>query len=92
MNNKVLVTFYVIELGTSFDAFVPVNEIVWKIKKLVSKSISDLTNIPEINEKEYILVNRDNSKIYYNSDIIHNTDIRNGTELVMIPNASLIRQ
>lgn len=85
MNNKVLVKFNVLELGLSFDAFIPVNELVWKIKKLAVKSISDLTDIKEINTKDYLFLNKDTSRIYNNNDIIINTDIRNGTELLLIP-------
>ncbi len=85
MNNKVLVKFIVLELDISFDAFIPVNELVWKIKKLVAKSISDLTDVKEINEKDYILLNKDNSRIYKNNEIILKTDIRNGTELLLVP-------
>ena len=85
MKNKVLVTFHVLEVGISFDAFIPVNELVWKIKKLVSKSISDLLNMQEINDKDYLLLNKDTSTIYHNNDTIIHTDIRNGTELFLIP-------
>ena len=45
MNNKVLVKLLVPELNSSFDIFLPVNELIWKIKKMLVKSISDLTNI-----------------------------------------------
>ena len=85
MNNKGLVTFNLLELGISFDAFIPVNEVVWKIKKLVAKSISDLMNIEEIDAKDYILVNKLSSMIYANNQIVIQTDIRNGTELLLVP-------
>ena len=85
MENKILVTFNFLELGLKFDAFIPVNELVWKIKKLVSKSVSDLVDIKEICDKNYIMINKDNSKVYSNNDIVIHTDIRNGTELIFIP-------
>ena len=85
MNNKVLVTFHVIELGISFDVFIPVNELVWKIKKLVSKSISDLMNLDEIYTKEYVLIDKDSSEIYSNNAVIIHTNIRNGSELLLVP-------
>ena len=90
MQNKVLVTFHVLELGISFDAFIPVNELIWKIKKLASKSISDLTNMQEINVKDYILLNKDNTQIYNNNVTVLDTDIRNGTELFLIPQKNSI--
>ena len=57
MNNKILVKFNFIELGISYDVFIPVNELVWKIKKLVVKAVGDLVNIPELFNEEFILLN-----------------------------------
>ena len=71
MNNKILVTFHV-------------NELVWKVEKLVTKSISDIMNIEAIYTKDYILMNKDSSEIYSNNEIIINTNIRNGTELLLV--------
>lgn len=84
MENKVLIKLNVPELDSTFDIFIPVNEVMWKIKKLILKSISDLTSTQINNNVEYILINKDNCKIYSNNEIVINTDIRNGTELIMI--------
>ena len=80
MENKVLIKLIIPELDTNFDLFLPVNELIWRLKKLIVKSVSDLKNIPiDINE-EVILLNKDTSKIYSNNDVLIETDIRNGTE------------
>ncbi len=84
MNNKVLVKINFIELDISYDLFIPVNELVWKIVKLIQKSVADLNNIPIDLKKEYLLVNQDSCRIYNNNDIVIDTDIRNGTELIII--------
>jgi len=83
MENKVLIKLIMFDMDECFDIFIPVNEIIWKIKKLIIKSISDITNISLDINKEYILINKDNSKIYDNNEIVINTDIRNGTELIL---------
>lgn len=44
MKNKVLVKLIVPEIDSNFDLFIPVNELIWKIKKLMIKSVSDLTD------------------------------------------------
>lgn len=44
MKNKILIKLIVPELDETFDIFIPVNELVWKIKKLILKAISDLSN------------------------------------------------
>ena len=84
MQNKVLIKLIVPELDYTFDIFIPVNEVVWKIKKLMIKSISDLTSISLNINSEYVLMNKDNCKIYSNNEIVINTDIRNSSELLLI--------
>lgn len=86
MNNKVLVRLISPQLDHSYDVFIPVNELVWKVTKLLVKSISDLSGINlDINEN-YLLINQQNGKVYQNNDIIRETDIRNTTELILLSN------
>ena len=82
--NKVLVKLIIPELDRDFDLFIPVNELVWKITKLMIKSISDLSGINLDMNKKYILLNQSTGKIYRVNDIIRETDIRNATELVLL--------
>jgi len=84
MNNKVLVKLLVPELDYTFDLFIPVNEIIWKVKKLIIKSVSDLTGGVLDMTKEYSLINKLTSIAYPNNAIVINTDIRNATELVLL--------
>ena len=86
MNNKVLIKLIVPELDNDYDIFIPVNEIVWKVKKLIVKSISDLSGIELDLRQEYTLLNKQNNRIYDNNEIVINTDIRNSTELLLISN------
>ena len=64
MNNKVLIKLSVPEIGYSFDVFIPVNEIVWKIKKMLAKSISDLTGGVLNPNANYLLLNKETSEVY----------------------------
>ena len=86
MKNKVLIKLIIPELSTSYDLFIPVNEFIWKINRLILKAVSDLTNGAIDEKKEYLLLNKDNGRIYQNNDIVINTEIRNGTELVLLSN------
>ena len=84
MKNKILIKVIVPELEESYDIFVPVNELVWKVKVLISKAISDL-NGGVLNIKDnYVLINNYISQIYGNNEKIISTDIRNATELILI--------
>lgn len=84
MKNKVLVKLIVPEIDSNFDLFIPVNELIWKIKKLMIKSVSDLTGGAIDSAKDYVLINKTSSTIYQNNQIVINTDIRNATELILI--------
>ena len=83
MENKVLIKLTVPTIKESFDLFLPVNEIIWKIKKMLIKLVTDLTGIDLETNAEYILLNKDNCRIYHNNEIVIDTDIRNGTELLI---------
>lgn len=86
MENKVLVKIIIAELDVSYDVFIPVNELIWKIKKLLVKSLSDVTGVVLDSQKDYLLINKDNGTIYNNNDLVIDTDIRNTTELLLIAN------
>lgn len=84
MDNKILVKLIIPEINDTFDVFLPVNEVVWKIKKMLIKCIEDIANIYMDDKKEYQLIKKDNSKIYKNNELIINTDIRNATEIILV--------
>lgn len=83
MKNKVLVKLIIPELEICYDVFIPVNEIIWKVKKLLLKAVCDISEITLDTSIEYILMNKNNCKMYGNNEILINTDIRNGTELIL---------
>ncbi len=86
MNNKVLIKLFVPELDITYDVFIPVNEVVWKIKKMLVKSIADLSGIElDINDN-YVIFNKIDEYVYNNNEIIIDTNIRNGSEIVLIYN------
>lgn len=84
MNNKVLVKLYVPEISQSYDLFIPVNEVIWKIKKLIIKSIGDLSGVDTVSSFDYILINKNSGITYKNNQIVYNTDIRNSSELILL--------
>ncbi len=84
MRNKVLVKLIVPEINCSFDLFIPVNEVIWKVKKLIVKSINDLTGESLDMNREYVLIDKSTNLIYSNNAIVLNTDIRNASELVLL--------
>ena len=84
MENKVIIKLNLPEFNKTFDVFLPVNELIWKTKKMIVKSISDITKVSLNINSDYLLMNLDTGRIYKSNEIIINTDIRNGSELVMM--------
>ncbi len=84
MMNKVLIKLYVPTLGENYDIYIPVNEMVWKVNRLIVKLISDMSNDNFSIDKDYALINIDTGMIYNNNDIIINTDIRNASRLLLV--------
>ena len=83
--DKVLIKLNFIETDDTFDLFIPVNEVIWKVKKLLIKAVGDITQTNVSMDDEYVLMNASTNTIYDNNQVIIDTDIRNATELIMIP-------
>ena len=84
MNNKVLIKLVIPEIDESFDIFIPINEILWKVKKMIVKSAGDLILKSLDTNKNYILINKNTLEIYPNNIQIAKTDIENGTEIILL--------
>ena len=85
MKNKVLIKIIFPEVGESFDIFIPVNEQIWKVSRLITKSIFDICGLPfDLSSDTYTLYDCINGKLYNPNEVVINTDIRNGSELLLI--------
>ena len=85
MKNKVMIKAIFPAIDKEYDVNIPVNELTWKVNKLVVKAIYDLSGIHiNINDQNFVMINRINGKIYDNNIPIIDTDIRNGTEIVFL--------
>ena len=80
LDNKVLVTIYVLSLGETFELFIPVNEKVGNISKLLNTTLFDSINF----DKNYRLLNIETGEVYKNNDLVRNTNINNDTRLILI--------
>ena len=64
MNNKILIKVIVPELSSSYDVFIPFNEVVWKINKMITKVVFDLQEIKiDIRRANYMLINKNSGRI-----------------------------
>lgn len=84
MDNKILVKIYSPELGESYDVFIPVNEYISVVSKLVASVISNITGVETFVNKKYLFMNKKTLQVYDNKAIVRDTDIKNSTELVLL--------
>ncbi len=85
MNDKIIIKVIFPSLNKVYDVKIPVNELVWRVNKLIAKAIYDMNGIKfEISNTNFIMVNKSSGEIYNNNDIIIDTNIRTGTEIVFI--------
>lgn len=78
--NKMLINLYVLTLGKNFEIYVPINEKIGNIIKLLKNNMLDSIDF----SRTSIIMDAENGKCYNNNEIIRETTIKNGTRLVLI--------
>lgn len=85
MNNKVIIKAIFPTIDKSYDIKVPVNELTWKINKLIVKAVFDMNGISvDLKNDNFIMINKATGEIYKNNASIIDTNIRNGTEILFL--------
>ena len=85
MKNKVMIKAIFPSIDCEYDIEIPINELVWKINKLIVKAVYDMNGIKiNIKEDNFIMINKNTGQIYENNITIIDTDIRNGSEIVFL--------
>lgn len=80
LENKVLVNIYILSLDEKMEMFLPVNEKIGNVSKLLNTTLFDSIDF----ERNNTILNVNTGEIYNNNDLIKKTDIRNGTALMLI--------
>lgn len=80
LENKVLVNLYIVSLGKNFEVYLPINEKVGNVAKLINTTLFDSINY----DRNCVLYNTENSSVYENNKLIRETDIKNGSKLILI--------
>ena len=79
-DNKFLINLYVLSLDRNFEIFIPVDEKIGNILKLIENSLTEYNVV----KHDSILFSLFSGQIYNNNDIVRNTDIKNGVKLILI--------
>ena len=78
--NKVLVNLYILSLGMNFEIYIPVNEKVGNISKLINSTMFDSIDM----EKNFTILNVEDGTCYKANTLIRDTNIKNGTKLLLV--------
>ena len=84
MKNKVLIKMEVPSLDKSFDLFIPVNELIWRIISLTISSCYEMLGYSYDQNRKCVLINKKTNEIYNPNSTIYDSTIRNGTELIAV--------
>ncbi len=79
-DNKVLVNLYILSLGKNYEIYVPVNEKIGNISKLLNITMFDSIN----SDKNNTLFNAETGVSYNKNTLVRDSDIRNGTKLILV--------
>ena len=83
--NKIMIKAIFPSIDKEYDIKIPVNEVLWKINKMIVKAIYDMNSIKiDIRNEKFVMINKNSGKIYENNVAIIDTDIRNGTEIFFL--------
>ena len=80
LDNKILIKLYILSLDAKYEVFIPANEKVGNITRLLNTNMFDAIDFDKNNK----FVNIDTGLIYKNNELIRNTDIKNGTKIILI--------
>ena len=78
--NKVLVNLYILSLGKNFEIYIPVNEKVGNISKLLNTTMFDTIDT----SKNYSILNIEDGTCYKDNELIRDTNIKNGSRLLLV--------
>ena len=85
MKNKVLIKAVFPAFDKTYDIKIPACEYIWKVNKLIVKAVYDMNGyILNPEEDFFVMVGKNNGKIYDGNTIVIDSDIRNGSEVIFL--------
>ena len=79
-NNKVLINLIVYSMGKNYDLYIPINEKVGNITKLLNNTLF----YDSINEsKNNTFINALTGEVYDNNTLVRDTDIKNESKIIL---------
>lgn len=79
-NNKVLINLIVCSMGKNYDLYIPINEKVGNITKLLNNTLF----YDSINEsKNNTFINALTGEVYDNNTLVRDIDIKNESKIIL---------
>lgn len=82
--NKILIEIYIPLIEKSYDIYIPVSKTIGTIKKLLEKSLVELTEGSYQPSTSTNLYNKETGLIYDINKKVYETDLENGSKLILI--------
>ena len=84
MNNKILIELEVPLIEKKFDLFIPVNKKVGTIKKLLERTLIELSDGSYVIKEDTNFYSKDTGMIYNVNHTVRDTDLENGSRIVLL--------
>ncbi|MEE0699295.1 MAG: hypothetical protein U0M66_01715 [Bacilli bacterium] len=81
--NKLLISVEVPSIEQSYDLFIPINRKIGTVKKVIIKSINELSG-GILKDKNYLFVDIDTGIKYENNAFVKASGIKNGARIMLI--------
>ena len=75
-NNKVLINLIVCSMGKNYDLYIPINEKVGNITKLLNNTLF-------YDSKNNTFINALTGEVYDNNTLVRDTDIKNESKIIL---------
>lgn len=82
--NKILIEIYIPLIEKSYYIYIPISKTIGTIKKLLEKSLVELTEESYQPSTSTNLYNKETGLIYDINKKVYETDLENGSKLILI--------
>ena len=84
MKNKILIGLYVPLIEKNYDIYIPINQKIGTIKRLIENGLIELTDNSYVIKEDTNFYSKETGQIYDVNKSVRETDLKNGSRIILI--------
>ena len=84
MNNKILIELEIPLIEKKYDLFIPINEKIGTIKRLIENALVDLTDNAYVPRDDSNFYSKETGQIFDVNKTVRDTELRNGSRIILL--------